>query len=100
MPHECNSCTPSAPMLQSSTIAPRAPGADRGDPVATSVERYWLKSYPPGVPADVDVGAYRSIPAVLAESCERYNHRPAFENMGRVLTYGDVDRLSAAFASY
>jgi long-chain acyl-CoA synthetase len=37
---------------------------------------------------------------VLAESCERYNHRPAFENMGRVLSYGDVDRLSAAFASY
>jgi len=68
--------------------------------VATSVDRYWLKSYPPGVPADIDVGAYASIAGVLAETCERYSHRPAFENMGKVLSYADVDRLSAAFASY
>ncbi len=65
-----------------------------------SAERPWLKSYPPGVPAEVDLGEYRSLVAVLKSACERYSHRPAFSNMGRTLTYGDVDRLSARFAAW
>jgi long-chain acyl-CoA synthetase len=65
-----------------------------------SADRPWLKSYPPGVPAEIDLGEYTSLVAVLKSSCDRYSHRPAFSNMGRVLTYGDVDRLSARFAAY
>ncbi|MBS0571246.1 MAG: AMP-binding protein [Proteobacteria bacterium] len=63
-------------------------------------ERPWLANYPAGVPTKIDMDEYRSIAQVLATSCERFAHRPAFANMGRTLTYADVDRLSRAFASY
>jgi len=63
-------------------------------------EKVWLKSYPEGVPEFVDMNAYASINAVLEDACERYAHRPAFSNMGKVLTYADIDRLSRAFACY
>ena len=65
-----------------------------------STQRPWLASYPRGVPASIDVNAYRSIAHVLESACERFHHRPAFSNMGRVLTYADIDRQSRAFASY
>jgi long-chain acyl-CoA synthetase len=65
-----------------------------------STQRPWLASYPPGVPATIDVDAYRSLAHVLESACERFYHRPAFANMGRVLSYADVDRLSRNFASY
>jgi long-chain acyl-CoA synthetase len=60
----------------------------------------WLKSYPAGVPAEIDVNEFASAVAVLASSCEKYRNRPAFANMGRTLSYDDIDRLSADFASY
>jgi len=65
-----------------------------------STQRPWLASYPRGVPASIDVDAYRSIAHVLESACERFHHRPAFSNMGKVLTYADIDRQSLAFASY
>jgi long-chain acyl-CoA synthetase len=64
------------------------------------IERPWLASYPPGVPEKINPDEYRSIAHVLESACERFAHRPAFENMGKVLTYADVDRLSRDFASY
>ncbi|MGH8040426.1 MAG: AMP-binding protein [Rudaea sp.] len=60
----------------------------------------WLSSYPPGVPAEVDTGQFRSLVHVLETACDRFAHRPAFANMGRVLSYRDIDRLSRHFASY
>ena len=65
-----------------------------------SSERPWLASYPPGVPAQIDVDEYSSIARVLEIACDRFRHRPAFANMGKLLSYGDVDRLSRQFASY
>jgi len=60
----------------------------------------WLKSYPAGVPAEIDMNEFSSIVAVLAKACERFRERPAFENMGKTLTYAEIDRLSAQFANY
>jgi long-chain acyl-CoA synthetase len=65
-----------------------------------STQRPWLASYPPGVPAEIDVNVYRSLAHVVESSCERFHHRPALANMGKVLSYGEVDRLSRQFASY
>ncbi|HSN21174.1 MAG TPA: AMP-binding protein [Usitatibacter sp.] len=67
---------------------------------APAVERIWLKSYPPGVPADVPVDAFASLRAVLERSCERFAELPAFTCMGRTLTYAQVDGLSRDFASW
>jgi long-chain acyl-CoA synthetase len=43
---------------------------------------------------------YRSIVSVLQQSCDQFRNRPAFENMGKSISYGDLDRLSQQFAAY
>jgi long-chain acyl-CoA synthetase len=60
----------------------------------------WLSSYPSGIPAEVDISKYGSVVAVLEEACNQFRQRPAFHSMGTTITYDDVDRLSAGFASY
>ena len=65
-----------------------------------SIERPWLDHYPEGVPAEIDVNEYPSIVSVLEDAIAKYRDRPAFSNMGKVLTYADVDRISRHFAAY
>ena len=64
------------------------------------IERPWLASYPPEVPAQINVDEFPSIVSVLESAIAKHAQKPAFTNMGRVLTYEDVDRLSERFASY
>jgi long-chain acyl-CoA synthetase len=64
------------------------------------VEKIWLKEYPPGVPAEIDVDAYASLKDVIEQSCARYASLRAYSNMGRVLTYADIERLSRCFGAY
>jgi len=65
-----------------------------------SIERPWLASYPKGVPAEIDADEFPSIVSVLDSAIVKYRDRPAFSNLGKTLTYADIDRLSAEFASY
>jgi long-chain acyl-CoA synthetase len=60
----------------------------------------WLKNYPPGVPAEVDVHEFASLPAVLQRSCQRFADLPAYSNLGASITYAELDRLSSAFGAY
>ena len=64
------------------------------------MEKVWLKSYPPGVPAEIDLNEYRSLKDILETSCAKFDKRPAYTNFGHTLSYGDVDRLSAAFGAF
>ena len=64
------------------------------------MEKIWIKSYPEGVPAEVDLREYSSLKDVLEKSCERYRDLPAFSNMGTTLTYADLNRMSGAFGAY
>ncbi len=66
----------------------------------TQATPLWLSSYPSGIPAQIDVNKYSSVVAVLAEACDQFRTRPAFYSMGKTISYDDVDRLSAHFASY
>ncbi|HEU0152532.1 MAG TPA: long-chain fatty acid--CoA ligase [Arenimonas sp.] len=63
-------------------------------------ERPWLANYPEGIPAEIDLEKYPSIVSVLDEACREYRTNPAFGNFGKVISYGDVDRLSTQFANY
>ena len=65
-----------------------------------SQERPWFKSYPKGVPHEVDLEQYRSIVSVFDEAISKYRDRPAFRNFGKTLTYGEIDKLSRQFAAY
>ena len=63
-------------------------------------DRPWLASYPAGVPAEIDVDEYPSVVAVLQAAIANYRDRPAFSNLGKTLTYAEIDALSARFAAY
>jgi long-chain acyl-CoA synthetase len=64
------------------------------------MERIWLKSYPRGVPAEVNVDEFRSLAEVLTRSVDKFGPLPAFVNMGTSISYADLDRLSRWFGSY
>jgi long-chain acyl-CoA synthetase len=64
------------------------------------LEKIWLKSYPPGVPAEIDINQYASLREVLEESCAKFGSRPAYSCMGRTITFTELDRLSAAFGAF
>src|SRR5207237_1587166 len=60
------------------------------------LEKIWPKSYPPGVPAEIDINQYVSLREVLEESCAKFGSRPAYSCMGRTITFTELDRSSAA----
>ncbi|HJV76002.1 MAG TPA: AMP-binding protein [Noviherbaspirillum sp.] len=62
--------------------------------------RPWLSDYPPGVPEYIDLGRYRSVTHMFDQACSKYEHLPAFTNMGKTLTYGELDRLARSFAAF
>ena len=65
-----------------------------------SIERPWLANYPKGVPDRIDLNQFKSVPDVLAMACRDFAARPAYENMGRTLSYAQIDALSQQFAAY
>jgi long-chain acyl-CoA synthetase len=65
-----------------------------------SASRPWLAQYPKGVPAEIDLEQYRNIVSVLEDSCDKYRSKPAFENMGKTISYDELDRLSYQFACH
>jgi long-chain acyl-CoA synthetase len=64
------------------------------------MERFWLKSYPPGVPADVDPSVYPSLVSLLEESFSRYRDAKAYVCMDKAITFGEVDAYSRALAAW
>ena len=63
-------------------------------------ERIWLKSYPKGVPADINTSGYTSLVALMEESFKKYAGKVAYSFMGKDITYAQTDSLSQAFAGY
>ena len=63
-------------------------------------ENFWKDKYPVGIAAEIDPDQYPNIQAVLKQSCQRFADKPAFSNLGKTLTYGEVYELSGAFAAY
>ncbi|QBQ96602.1 long-chain fatty acid--CoA ligase [Paraburkholderia pallida] len=64
------------------------------------MDKVWLKSYPPGVPAEIDPSQYASITALLTESFNANRSKPAFACMGKAITYGQLDELSKRLAAW
>lgn len=64
------------------------------------MEKIWLKSYPSGVPAEIDLGNFNSLGDVLEQSVVRHAARPAFICMGKTLSYADLGRLTTQFGAF
>ncbi|MFB9267735.1 long-chain fatty acid--CoA ligase [Bradyrhizobium erythrophlei] len=64
------------------------------------MERIWLKQYPAGVPADIDITQYSSLVELLEESFAKFADRKAFICMDKAITYRDLDEMSTALGAY
>jgi long-chain acyl-CoA synthetase len=64
------------------------------------MQRPWLAQYPAGVPAEVDIQRFASLKDLLAASCARFADLPAFNSMGAVLSFQQLDEASRAFAAW
>ncbi len=60
----------------------------------------WLAHYPKGIPAQIDLSQYGSLKDLLAVTCGRFADKPAFECMGQVMTYRQLDGASRDFAAW
>ncbi len=64
------------------------------------MQKIWLKSYPAGVPAEIDPNALRSVKELAERSFAQFAPRAAFTQMGRTVTFGELGELSRAFAAW
>ena len=64
------------------------------------LENFWKDKYPEGVSSEINPDSYPNVLAVLKDSCQRFANKPAFSNLGKTLTYGELYTLSGQFAAY
>ncbi len=64
------------------------------------MEKFWLKRYPAGVPAEINPDIYPSLVEMFEASAAQYGDQPAYINMGQTLTYRGLEQQSRAFAAY
>jgi long-chain acyl-CoA synthetase len=64
------------------------------------MDRIWLKSYPAGVEAEVRYDQYRSVGDLFDKCVAQFRDRPAYEYMGKSLSYGELDKLSRDFGAW
>jgi long-chain acyl-CoA synthetase len=62
--------------------------------------RPWLKNYPKGLPANIDIDRYPNLNAFLDEAMKKFADKPAFYSMGKSMTYGQMDRWSRQLGAY
>ncbi|MFZ5512551.1 MAG: long-chain-fatty-acid--CoA ligase FadD [Pseudomonadota bacterium] len=64
------------------------------------MDKIWLKSYPPGVPAEININEFKSIGQMFEKSVRAYGPRTAYINMDKGITYSEIDGLTRDFAAY
>ena len=65
------------------------------------MEKVWLeKSYPPGVPYEIDADKYASLTEMFNKYTKNYGDKTAFINLGAEITYTELAEQAQAFAAY
>jgi len=64
------------------------------------MNKIWLKNYQAGVANEIDPDQFRSVVQVFEHSARQFHSRPAIANMGKILSYGELDQLSQDFAAF
>ena len=64
------------------------------------MDKFWLASYPAGVPSEIDPGTYRSLVQMIDEAFTKYADRNAYVCMGKYLSYAELDRLSRVMGAW
>lgn len=60
----------------------------------------WTKKYPAGVASEVSAERPENLLEVFSNAFKQFGSREAFENMGKSLTYHEIDQYSDFFAAY
>ena len=64
------------------------------------MEKVWLKNYPEGVPENIDTNEYKSLADLFDRSIASFKHLPAYTNLGRSISFEELDELSRDFGAY
>src|SRR5450830_59371 len=64
------------------------------------MDKFWLKSYPADMPAEIDVTQYQSLVQLLEEAFKKFAARNAYACMGKFMTYGELDAMSRQVAAW
>jgi len=64
------------------------------------MEKTWLQSYPPGVPAEIGPLQDNSLAELMEKACRRYGGRTAYISMDKTLSFAELDRLAREFAGW
>ena len=64
------------------------------------MDKIWLQSYPPGMPAEINPDRYSSLVQLLEESFSKFADRNAFVCMDKFLTYRELDAYSQKLAAW
>ncbi|MFN7096724.1 MAG: AMP-binding protein [Gammaproteobacteria bacterium] len=64
------------------------------------MEKIWLKNYPAGVPAEINPDAYSSLADLFDKVCRKYSEKPAYANMGTMMTFSEMDQAASHFAAF
>lgn len=60
----------------------------------------WLKHYPKGVPYEINPDRYTSLLELMDEAFRKFAGLPAYANMGKNLSFRELDTLSRQFGAY
>jgi len=52
------------------------------------------------MPAEINPDLFKSIPDLLEQTAAKFADRPAFHNLGRTLSYAQLERLTCEFAAF
>jgi long-chain acyl-CoA synthetase len=63
-------------------------------------DRIWLKSYPEGMPAEIDADRFDSVGAMFEDMVGRFGDKPAYHNLGCTITYAELGQRSREFAAF
>jgi long-chain acyl-CoA synthetase len=64
------------------------------------MEKIWVKQYDKGVPAEIDMNEYKSIPEIMENAYTTFGPKNSFHNMGKTITYNELKHLSRRFGSF
>ncbi|MCK5917371.1 MAG: AMP-binding protein [Cocleimonas sp.] len=64
------------------------------------MQQRWKQHYPKGIPTEINLDEYSSIADLFHKSIRKHGDLPAFTNMGKILSYDDLDRLTRQFSAY
>ena len=64
------------------------------------MDKIWLNKYPKNVASEIDLDPQHSLLNVVQDSVAKFGDKEAFMNMGKSISYNELNREAEAFAAY